>query len=345
MSKNITRNILWIDDDPARENTYKRVVEGAFSQNVVLQFQCVESKSLFGTIDALPVKPDLIIIDHFLAAAQHDKNSGIPTGISAAIYLRQKWSDCPIIGVTADNNSDKDDFDKTAFEMCAYNEIIFLDRFSDSVSFLPIITNGFQQVGTIRNLEEIKGLLGLADTDENDNSAWEQVCSTLPESVTTDLNKKLYTSRFYLWFRNTFFKNAGFLYDHQWLSTFLGIKIDDSVINKYIERHGADFDAMRYKGVFSHAAAPRWWRHKLQAYIFSQSSDHAVTSQTIAQSVFQVAEEDRSVCYKSQEKLPDVLAYVDQSSLQQVQVCRRHTEPHPTRPFVPFYEEPRIVID
>ena len=211
---------------------------------------------------------------------------------------------------------------------------------------MPAITDGFQQIGAIKNLEQIKTLLGLADNDE-DNLTWQQICSTLPEIVTTDINKKLFSSRFYLWFRNTFFKNAGFLYDKQWLSTFLGIKTENNVdiLNKYMEKHGAVFDKAAYKGIFSHVADHRWWRHKWKASIFSQSSEHATTSQVIAQEIFQVAEADQSVCYKSQEVRPDVLAYVDQSFLEQVQACRRYTEPHPSRPFVPFYEEPRIVID
>lgn len=338
MSDKQAKRILWIDDNPDRLTAYKDEIE----QECHATVNCadISNKSIREAMqeELKGSKPSLILLDHVLDKAKHDDTGlSMQKGNTLAGNIRENWPSCPIVGITAANTFENPDFDQEILETYQYDIVIDADSLSDNIPFLRSIMDGFAYIQN-KSLDGLLPIIGLED-EENDQDTWKLIKRSMPRSVTDNLDKPQYASRFFCWFHKDFYTLPGFLYDELWVATFLGIKEES------FEKYSDNISEAKYDGVFQVKRKPRWWRHRLQKLIYSHG-DGVKSSHEIAQDLFKISDEDHSKCLVSKKDWPDYVAFADESSTEiRHQVFRRYTIAHPKRQALPFYEEPRILED
>lgn len=319
--------ILWIDDNPSRK---KQAMDLQDESGMSVEFISVKDKDLEKEKISIRdnYKPELVIIDHILDRTK--STEGVRLGSTLTGFLRESWEGCPFLGITAAGNVPKIDIEKYT-----YDELIEGDRFSEYVRYIPNVLKGFKKSA---NADSIKEWIGWLKAPKEEI---ERIKGCMPHNVKTDIYKKGFANRIYRWFRTKFYRVPGFLYDKDWVATFVGVKRE--AINTYLKH----FDEAKYDGVFNNPDNPRWWKAKLYQVIYSKSKDENAASrspQDVGNEVLKVKEKERSRCYRCKEKWPDTIAYVDESenaSLKQMHLgC---TIAHPDYRYEPMFEEMRVM--
>ena len=319
--------ILWIDDYPQR-GTRATDLQDASGMNV--EFISVMNKNVDEELVRIreSYEPELVIIDHILDKTSQD--SLMRLGSTLAGFLREEWKQCPIFGITAVDKVGQIDIEKYA-----YDELIKGDQFSEYVSYIPNVVEGFKRCA------KVKSIKGWIDLLEGPKEEMERIKACMPHDLKTDVQKKGFPNRAYRWFRIKFYGMPGFLYDKDWVATFVGAK--KGAVEKYLKR----LETARYDGVFNDPNHPRWWKAKLYKLIYGKCKDENAayrSTQDVANEVLSVSEAERSTCYVCREKWPETVAYVDETekaSTQQMHL--RCTVPHPLYQYEPIFEEMRMM--
>ena len=319
--------ILWIDDYPQRS---MRASDLEDNSGMSVEFISVKNKDLKEKLVTIRdnYRPELLIIDHIL-----DKTSSaewMVLGSTVAAFLRETWQECPVFGITAAAKVPEIDIEKDV-----YDELIEGDRFSEYVSYIPKVVEGFKKCGKVKKIEDWIALTR-APKEET-----ERVKGCMPHDVKMAIQKKGFPNKVYRWFRRKFYGMPGFLYNRDWVATFAGVKKE--AVKKYLKH----FETAKYDGVFNDPDDGRWWKAELYKVIYGKcKNENAVYrgSQDVANEVLRVKKQDRSKCYVCGGEWPEVVAYVDKSdgaSMKQMHL--RCTLAHPLYPYEPMFEEIRMM--
>ncbi len=321
--------ILWIDDDPGRK---RRAMDLKDESGMSVEFISLNNKDLEKEKISIRnnYKPELVIIDHILDKTK--PTGGTHLGSTLTGFLRENWEECPFLGITAVGNIPKIDIEKYI-----YDEFIEGDRFSEYVRYIPNVVKGFKKSVNADSIEEWIGWLNPPKEEI------ERIKRCMPHNVKikTDIHKKGFANRIYRWFRTKFYCMPGFLYDKDWVATFIGVKSE--AIDRYLEH----FDKAKYSGIFNDPDNPRWWKARLYQIIYGKCKDKITASrnpQDVGNEVLKVKKKDRSICYVCKEKWPETIAYVDESDIASAeQMHLRCTLAHPLYRYEPMFEEIRMM--
>jgi len=130
----------WIDDDPVRERAAITLGEAL---NVDVEFidASLEDSTMNFSSFLEEQEPDLIIIDHNLA----DIKSGVfRKGSTVATYIRERWSDCPIISISG-NIVEVDSQQRSL-----YVDLFPIERISDYYPNILSIAESFKDLKSRR---------------------------------------------------------------------------------------------------------------------------------------------------------------------------------------------------
>jgi len=319
--------ILWIDDDANRK---KQASNLSNETGLVVEFFSLRGKDVLEQIHEMKGKyiPKLIIIDHVL---NNTKSTDLlKSGSTLVGFFRESWAGCPVFGVTAAQNLKKIDI-----ERYAYDELIDLTNFSSYIQFIPNVIEGFKKCKKVKTID---GWISLLKPPKNER---ERINACLPHDVKTDVQKIGFASRVYRWFSRKLYGMPGFLYDKDWVATFIGVK------KREVEKYLKFFDNAKYQGIFNNPDIHRWWKAKLYEDIYGKSKDANAfhrSTQDVANDVLKVPSKDQSVCYVCGKKWPDTVAFVDKSDNASVkQMHLKCTVAHPMYRYEPMFEELRIM--
>jgi hypothetical protein len=245
-------------------------------------------------------------------------------------FLRERWEGCPFLGITAAGNVSKIDIEKDT-----YDELIEGDKFSEYIRYIPYIAEGFKKSAKADSIEKWIGWI------KPPKEEIERIKCCIPHNAKADIRKKGFANRIYRWFRNKFYSMPGFLYDKDWVATFIGVKRE--AISKYLRY----FDEAKYTGIFSDPDNPRWWKATLYQVIYNKCKNENASSrssQDVGNEVLKIKESDRSTCYVCKGKWPETIAYTYVSATANLeQMHLRCTLAHPLYQYEPMYEEIRMM--
>jgi len=323
----IKDQILWIDDDDSRRHQSDNLEEKTGIKTIFIPLRNENVQTKLVDIRC-KYNPSLIIIDQVL----NNTKSGnwAKWGSTLVGFFRETWERCPIIGITAALNLKKIDTEKYA-----YDELVNFAEFSNYIRCIPNIIKGFRQCSKVKGINEWINLLK-PPKDEKD-----RINTCIPHDVKTDVEKKGFASRSYRWFSRKFYHLPGFLYNKEWVATFIGVKINS--VDKYL----GYFDDAKYDGIFNNPDNTRWWKAKLYQAIYSKCKDENTASripQDVANKLLEVGEKFRSKCHVCGKKWPEIMAYVDESeNASMKQMHLRCTIAHPLYEYEPMFEEIRMM--
>ncbi len=326
--------IIWIDDEPQMEKQANNLRSYFKSQGsgISLPFfinvrnenvlnRVLELKKQFGAS-----QPDLIIVDHVL-----DKTSDaklISQGSTLAELLREKWVNCPIIGVTAASNMGGINLHKKEI----YEDLFEKDEISTHFEDIFKIAKYFKLLKS-KKINTITGLLKLIKPPAEDIS---RLTDILPTELKGNLHEKSRILHISKWVRHVLFARPGFLYNHLWAATLLGLNHNGF---KKVERF---FKNSEYHGIFSVENRRLWWASGLKRDIYSYFKPEDPTEPLrLGSRLPGIKTEHYSTCYVCDKRYPEVVAYVDESDKVEKQMHLRCSEPHPAYKKSLFYEEVR----
>lgn len=319
--------VFWIDDNPLRVKEARNLEERL---KIKVKFIDVKGKDLPGELKCVlsQDEPDLILMDHML----RDVNDGVfDRGSTATEVIREKWTDCPIVCITAIPLKDID-----IHKQSIYEDIFELDKISSYDSTLISIAASFQTLKESRptDIDDFIALLK-APGDEYD-----RLKSVLPITLK---DKESYTDKSLLisisrWVRQMLIKKPGFLYDRLWTSTLLGIKEESFSKVEHL------FTEAKYSGIFADKGNERWWQSKLREIMYSIFPDsNLIYPWELGRKFSELTGSDFSKCYASGEDYPETVAYIDDSSGKRVPMRLRFTVSHPDFEKTLFFEEIRMM--
>ena len=319
--------VLWIDDDPQRS----REAENLKNQlHFDVKFIDVKKKNLLDELRDIKAgdEPTLILMDHRL---NNVNENAFNTGATAAEVIREKWSNCPIVCVTAAGLTDID-----LHKQSIYEEVFQWGKISSHYSTLSSIATSFHQLkeNSPKDVDDFIDILKVPDAERN------RLISILPKELKS---KELYSDNSLLltisrWVRHILMEKPGFLYDRLWTATLLGLKEESLVKVEEI------FSDAKYTGIFSDSSNERWWQAKLREILFSSfpGSDE-IYPWKLGRQLPGIKESDYSKCHSSGEDFPETVAFIDEKAEKRVQVRIRYTVPHPNFEKSLFFEEMRMM--
>ncbi len=318
--------VIVFDDDPAREAQYKQMED---SDTVSIDFRGLEGQDPIEILrNVVETDHDVIFVDHRLNKTAPGSRTLIGSGKNITPLLREKWSNIPIIGVTA------------AKEDCIAN---------DGSSFFEEICD-IADIGTLEALSRqiISGYLALnhkADVDSfikllnPPEDEKEGILHCIPDAI-RELASENFIHSLYRWFRRIFYNNAGYLYNDAWAAITIGIQA------KYLKEYEDRLLEAKYTGIWDDNNRPRWWKQALFQLTIKNRESVRETVQFSASKEFAINPDHFSKCYKCGEDWPEILAYTDESSGAELEPSHLEcSKPHPKKNYLPYpFEEPRLII-
>lgn len=276
---------------------------------------------------------DLILVDHVLDKTSAESQELVRKGSSLVPMLREHWDACPILALTAAYEACEGDISSEAYEA-----VFPLDDLASLARYLPAIIEGYRRIR--ESGQRLEALLGLLDVPSNDCSA---MTAALPEEVKKTLGQAECAHYVFRWFWHELYRQPGFLYDTWWTSLLLGVQKD--AFDRYKDRI-ADAE---YVGVFKREDGPRWWRSKVYSLLLPDSPQRfSIPIQEAASERLETRPEDFSRCHRCGEKWPEVMACVDEASLECADMRPMHlrcTRAHSLASAKPYYEELRVMLE
>lgn len=328
MSKKL--RFMWIDDDPERQGHSDELGKRL---RVKVEFVNLKEKDIFKELQALVTLsefPDLIIIDHKLTDVE---KGGFQTGSTAAEVIRETWSECPIVCMTAVPLSDNSiDFHK----LSNYEDTFDISNISQYDSTILSLAETFRKMrkNPPKCADELLRLLKVPKEDKN------RLLDIMPNHLK---NLDFYKDKSLLmtisrWVKGTLIAKPGFLYDRLWAATLVGIK------EKSFSKVETVFERGKYRGIFADKRNERWWQAKLREIIFSESDgSDAIYPWELGRKLSGINQADFSKCYVSGEDYPEIVAYTDETAKFREQMKIRYTMPHPGFEKSLYFEEIRMM--
>jgi hypothetical protein len=320
MSK--SKRIVWIDDNPDRASTARDL--GAEFLNVRGKDPAPEVKKLLGGSP-----PDLVTIDHILDNAATGIHPVFSRGSTIAEAIKEKWPECPVIGVTAVANIATINVRTKR----VYDDLFPFHHFSKYFDRINGIATGFASAAKAQT--DLDKLIKLLRPPKDE-------CDRLRAALTTDLKKEpdaSVPSRMYRWVARLM-DRPGFLFDDLWSATFLGLNVSG------FEKVGAKFEDAQYTGIFERPDEPRWWSSQLSELLYQHVQPNpGELSWHVGRRWSGIKDHFSSChCCKKEALPPETVAFLDESpkALQRA-MHLEHTVLHPLYQRQLYFEDIRMM--
>lgn len=310
--------IIWVDDNPARERVAKEL-HAKFVNGHRARLEPLIENLLNGA------KPRLVILDHILDKTA-STNPVFMRGSTIAEAIKEKWPDCPVVGVT--NIANLEDIDSRTQR--TYDALFRYYNFSEYLDRIRSIANGFAAITRSRPSDE-SDLVGLLKAPEQE---FDRLVAALPDELKQTLDASV-ASRLYRWI-NHLFERPGFLFDQLWAATLIGINEQgwDAVVEQ--------FEKATYKGVFANEDEPRWWSRDVTTVLFKLSEPQpGQLSWHVGRGL--VRAEYYSRCYRCGREYPETVAYLDSESDERRAMHLDCTTLHPHYKRELYFEDIRMM--
>jgi len=276
--------------------------------------------------------PDIVLIDHVLDKTSGASGALLQRGGSLVPIMREHWTKCPILAITAEPSDCRKDVGSDNYEE------VFDRQYLDVLArFIPSVVAGYRKATNIKTYDD---LLKSIDVPETEKVAFFRA---LPDSLKIEdlYGSPRFVHDLYRWFREVFYEKAGFLYDAKWVALTMGVA--ESHFYDYAEQ----ISSCVYNGIWADPSSSRWWKANLYSKIRSKCDNPNLSIQKAACRVFGIKDAVFSKCYSCEEIWPDTLAYMDESALSsERKAMHLHcSEPHPRRQGLPYYEEERVMLE
>lgn len=324
-----SRPIVWIDDNDGRQATADDLEDDA---QIRVRFVNVHNKVIEDELETVfdGEQPSLLILDHILDKTE-EPSALFGKGSTIAGAAKAQWPACPVIGVTAAENEDEID----VRSRLSYDELYPINDFRRHMSAIPIIAKHFRFVAS-KNLTSTSQVMALLKAPTSDI---ERIDSSLPDEIKAKLNDRSLPSQLYSWVQAVLVKRPGFLYDHIWSATMLGLNLEA------FGRLSARFERARYVGVFALPERMRWWASQLIELLFRSVEVRLGEPSWVAgRRLRGVRKIDHSRCFACGGELPETVAFEDETI-----DSRRHpmhlacTKPHSKYRKELYFEEIRVM--
>lgn len=316
---------VWVDDNPDRQKSAENLADRI---GVQVDFIGVDKKDIDEVLKELisrDTEPDLILMDHSLIRTESET---FKTGSTAALFIHEKWHECPIICVTGAEPEDVDFRQRSAYE-----KIIPFTRISDYDSDLLSIAVGFRDLKNNRPTNPI-ALMDLMATPEDDRP---KMLKILPKELKENFTDKSVLLEIFRWISTVLFERPGFLYDKLWAATTLGIKENSFHLIENI------FVNAEYQGVFADDTQKLWWKSELLT-ILSEQVSGVDLPRNKGRKLPLIEAKDYSQCFASEEDSPEIVAFEDDTeNAGRAPMKLKYTIAHPHYENLLFFEEIRIM--
>lgn len=321
--------IIWLDDNPIRVRSKKNMEE---AMGVEVKFVNIKGANLKDELTKLlkSRKPDLIIIDHVLDKIGSSDDSLIKSGSTVAEILREKWLNCPIIGVTAATPVDDVDLQKKSL----YEALYSFEELSKYYASILSIAKSFQLL-IRRKPQNSSDLLKLLQPPKDDKVRLETV---IPSDLRSDYGNQSLPISISRWVRYTLMGRPGFLYNSLWSATLLGIK------ERSFEKVQRLFKEAKYNGIFADESNVRWWQTGIRQILHKEiPTEEFKNTRVLGRKLLKITRKDHSVCHACKEEDPEIVGYTDERAETPVQLHLRCSVPHPNFEKSLYFEEIRMM--
>ncbi len=321
---------IWIDDDNGRRETASNMEKAL---GVSIQFESVNGKEIDIELTRIlhdNEEPDLVVMDHVLNLAADSDT--IRRGSTAATRIKEKWSECPVVSVTAAINNQAEEIDTRQED--AYENMFPWDHISDYYETIKSIAEGFKHLKDNRPQvpEDLPDKLNCPEIER------ERLMKILPNKIKVkkNFNDRSLLIEVYKWLNTVLFRRPGFLYDELWAATYLGLTLEGF---KTVMK---EFEGAKYTGAFQDTSQPKWWKSSLKEILvekFEETGMPWVMGRKLVKN-----EKYYSKDYAKGEDYPETVAAEDDTIPPIWQPMKlKHTEPHPSFENLLFFEELRIM--
>jgi len=317
---------IWIDDDSHREKDSNNM---ARALNIKVIFEDVRKKIMEKKIKQILSRPqpDLVLIDHRLNNVS--RGGIIKTGSTTAEIIREKWSDCPIVCITAVKLKDIN-----LHRQLIYEQVIEYSQLSENYPSLISLAKSFKSLRRKR-LKDSNDFIELIKAPQADRV---RLSAVLPEELKRNFKDKSLIISISRWIRNTLMAKPGFLYDRLWIATTLGIK------EHSFEKIEEIFKGAMYKGIFADKGNQRWWKTKLQGVLYSTfTSSEGQFTWMLGRKLSRIKKQDYSVCYVCKKEFPEIVGFTDETAQTRKPMHLRCSVSHPVFEKALFFEEIRMM--
>lgn len=322
------RQIIWIDDEPARKRTADLLNERS---DIPVRFEGMKNKNLAKEVNRLlkGPQPSLVILDHILDQTA-PANALIRRGSTIAEAIKERWPTCPVIGVTNIDRLPKIDVRTKQ----TYDDLFPLVNFGQYFERIDTIAKDFAKVAH-RRKKSATDIVTLLGAPTNEVSRLE---SALPQDLKETLRDKSVASRLYRWVQQLLRDRPGFLYDALWSATFLGLN------ERGFERVQKLFKSAAYTGVFAVSTEPRWWKSGLSDILYDKCPPATgELSWHVGRRLPGILSDHFSKCYVCKKDYPDTVAFLDTASNEQRAMHSSCTLLHPGFKRELYFEDLRIM--
>ncbi len=321
--------IIWLDDNPIRKRSKKNMEEAIGADVKLIDLKVANLKDELTKL-LKSRKPDLIIIDHVLDKIGSSNDLLIRSGSTVAEILREKWLNCPIIGVTAATPVEDVDLQKKSL----YEALYPFEELSMHYDSILSIAKSFQLL-IRRKPQNISDLLKLLKHPKDDKVRLEAV---IPDDLRSDYGNQSLPISISRWIRYTLMERPGFLYDSLWTATLLGIK------EKSFEKVEHFFKEAKYKGIFADESNERWWQTGIREILHKKvPMEDFKNTRVLGRKLPKIIQKDYSLCYACKEDGPEIVGYTDEKAETRVQLHLRCSDSHPSFEKSLYFEQIRMM--
>jgi hypothetical protein len=315
------KSIVWIDDNPDRERT---------ARDLGARFINVKNADLASEIEKLikGSQRSLVILDHVLDKTS-SKSRIFTRGSTIAEAIKEKWPDCPVLGVT--NGNRINDIDLRTKQ--TYDDLYSFSDFGKYFGRIKPIARDFACIASRPRRKVADVIRFLKPPPEEE----ERLEAALPDDLKRSYRDASFASLLYRWIKQLM-SRAGFLYDKLETATYLGLN------EKGFEKASSSFDAAKYKGLFSNEDDPRWWSNLLGKLLYEISqAKPGELSWHVGRRLPSVKSQDYSRCYACKKDFPEVVAYLDAVSLDRYPMHVECTILHPRYKRELYFDDVRML--
>ena len=321
-------SFLWIDDDQSRAKDFDTLKKRL---NVDGKFKNVTGENVSAVLDKILSEPkfkyDLVLIDHYLNCAAI---TSIKTGSTAAEYIREQKSDCPIIGVTAAEKVTAIDFHKKSI----YEDLFEVSSISDHYNSILSIAKSYRTLVKKRpqSNDDLIKLLKVP------NDVIERLTIIIPEDVKRHYKDQSLLINISKWIRHELMSKPGFLYDSLWSATLLGLQ--EESFNKVKQL----FEKAKYKGLFSDESNERWWQSQVRQILYAKiPDDKSAFPWQLGHKLPKINKKDHSVCHVCGKEFPQTVGYTDETCKTRAPMHLECSSIHPNFEITLYYDDIRIM--
>jgi hypothetical protein len=318
---NKREKIVWIDDNPDRRST---------AADLGAAFVDVKGKDLAPVLKSLleGPSPQLVVIDHVLDKAGGETHPILLKGSTIAEGLKERWPGCAVVGVT--NAPNLTDVDLRTKE--TYDDLFPFQEFKRYFDRISGIAKGFALLEKKRpRPQALVKLLRPPDGEV------QRLLDALNEDLKTGSQDASVASRIYRWV-GRLMERPGFLYNALWSATFLGL--NHLGFTKVMNT----FKDAKYCGVFTRPDDTRWWRAALSARLYKLCSPQpGELSWHVGRRLRGIKKEHFSICHRCKEAYPEIVAYLDEATVEQHAMHLKCTVPHPLYKRELYFEDIRMM--